>query len=119
MGPARLVEVVVGHEGAPGLDRLGALAVGRDVEAGPHQLGEQLRAPAAPVEDDGGPGVGADGGPDLGGHPASSPTSDAPGSSHHISTPSPRASAGQVSDAAGMARRMRARWALAPSAQPW
>ena len=65
-----LVGEDVGDEGGAGLGDLGALAVGEDVKAGRDQLGEQRRAPSAAVKGNGGPGVGADQGPHLGGHPA-------------------------------------------------
>jgi hypothetical protein len=116
---ARLVEVVVLGERARCLDGLDALAVGGDVEVGLDQLGEQARLHPPRSKMIMGRATGPTRERTSPATRRSSPTRELPGSSHHTSTPAPRASHTQVSTAAGMDRRMRATWPFRTSASPW
>jgi len=119
LGPPEVVGELVAEEGRAGLRSQRCLAVDEEAKAVPFQLSEELEASAAPVEDDRGPCVVADEGPDLLHGGAQITRRICPGGVLHTSTPSPRASVIQVSTSAGALRRDWARCSLGIRAPPW
>lgn len=100
------------------LSGLVAFAVGQDVEPGGVQLREQLGTPTAPVETHCGSDVRPASARTLSATTRSCPTSEDAAGACHTKIPSPRASQIQVSCAAGIDRRIRARCFFDTSALP-